>query len=140
MEHAAGGAGGPEGIIGGGNLSPRLEIDAERHIELLAANLVGEGEEGKTDGLECLIRARGRVLVGVEEEGELLVLPGDGGGVAEGVELENLVPVVEVGFTVLAKDAEGGEHLKDAVKVGAETVSPLGVFKSGFERGWVFLL
>lgn len=106
---AAGGAGSPEG----------LEIGAaEGDVILLAAELVGEGEEGETDGLEGEVGAGGGVVGGMEEEGELLVLLGDGVWVGEGAELEDRVPVGRLAVAV--QHLEGGHHLRDAIEVGAQ--------------------
>lgn len=69
-------------------------------------------------------------LVGVEHEGEGLVLLADCGRSGEWWEAEDLVVVGGVG----AEDLEGGDHLGDAVEVGSEPGGALRILEGGLER------
>lgn len=99
---------------------------AEDGVVLVAEGLVGKGEEGEADDLVGEVGAGGGVVGGVEEEGELLVLVGDGVGAGEGGEEEDLVKVG--GLTVVVQHLEGGDHLGDVVEVREEELCPPRVF------------
>ena len=82
MQEPASGASSPERLAL--DLS-RLDFTSKLGVVLAAAVSVGEKAEGLAEELEGLLGSHVGVLVGVEEQGELLVLPSDDAAAGEGL-------------------------------------------------------
>jgi len=120
MKEPASGACGPE------RLALRLDLPSELGVVLSAATPVRKEVEGLADELEGLLGRHVGVLVGVEEQRQLLVLSPNDAAVCKGLRAEGTVPVRR------GEDGERGDGLRHAGEVRAQTLRPLRVFESGF--------
>ena len=123
MQEPASGAGSPECLA---LTLRRLDFTSKLGVVLAAAVSVGEKAEGLAEELEGLLGGHVGVLVGVEEQRELLVLPPDDAAAREGLGAEGAVPVRR------GEDGEGSDGLRHAGEVWAEAVGAVGVLESGF--------
>jgi len=120
VKEPASGAGGPK------RLALRLDLPSELGVVLSAATPVGKEVEGLADELEGLLRRHVGVLVGVEEQRELLVLSPNDAAVCKGLSAQRTIPVRR------GEDSERSNGLRHAGEVRAQTLRALRVFESGF--------